>query len=231
MARHPGHNLSAAEQHYLKAIYAQTRTGSPTSTVALAAALEVRAASVTNMLQKMADEVPCLLEYRKHHGVALTAEGERAALQIIRRHRLIELFLYQALGYPLDRIHQEAENLEHAVTPYFIERIAQLLGDPPFDPHGDPIPDRRLKLRDSRRLSLLVDLQPGEAGVVRQITNQDEGMLKYLRSIGIQPGAGVRVVKVNPIDGTLQVRCPPARQGHVLGRETGGGILVERQEA
>lgn len=223
--------LSASAQDYLKAIYLQTRNGQPTSTVALAEALDIRPASVTNMLQKLAENQPDIVIYRKHHGVALTPEGEKAALQIIRRHRLIEQFLYQLLEYPLDKIHEEAEELEHVVSPYFVERIAQLLHDPAFDPHGDPIPDRDLNLSDSRALAPLAKLHPGEKGVVRLITNQNADLLIYLRGIGIYPGAELQLIQQNPIDGTQQVAILETGQAQVLGKVTCESIQVERLPA
>lgn len=219
--------LSASVQDYLKAIYTQTRTGQPTSTVALAEALDVRSASVTNMLQKLAENHPELVAYRKHYGVALTPEGEKAALQVIRRHRLIEQFLYQVLEYPLDKIHQEAEELEHVVSPYFVDRIAQLLHNPAYDPHGDPIPDSNLMIEDSRTLVLLSDLQPGERGTIRQITDQNSDLLVFLRSIGVCPGVGIKVVQVNPIDGTQQVILDGSHQTQVLGKKIGANIQIE----
>ena len=219
--------LSHSVQDYLKMIYVQTRDDQPTSTVALAEALDIRSASVTNMLQKLADTQPNLVVYRKHRGVSLTPEGEKAALQIIRRHRLLEQFLYQMLDYPLEKIHAEAEELEHAISPYFAERIAQLLHDPAFDPHGDPIPDRDLNVSDPRSLTLLSDLRPGEQGVVRLITNQNPELLIYLKAIGICPGTVLKVIQLNPIDGTQQIEILESAQTQVLGKTTGAFIQVE----
>lgn len=220
-------DLSASVQNYLKTIFLQTRNSQPTSTVALAEALEVRSASVTNMLQKLAESHPELVSYRKHYGVSLTAEGEKEALRIIRRHRLIEQFLYQILEYPLDKIHQEAEVLEHAVSTYFIDRIAQLLNEPAFDPHGHPIPDSNLILEDSRPLVLLSDLYPEERGIVRQITDQNPDLLVFLRSIGVYPGAELKIMQVNPIDGTQQVFLSETHETQVLGKSIGNNVQVE----
>ena len=219
--------LSASVQDYLKTIFVQTRNGQPTRTMGLAAALNIRPASVTNMLQRLADTQPALVVYQKHQGVVLTPEGEKAALRIIRRHRLIELFLYQVLEYPLDKIHEEADTLEHAISPYFTERLAKLLDDPNFDPHGDPIPDRDLKLNDPRNLALLSDLQPGEKGVVRQICNQDPDLLIYLKTIGVYPGAELKIIQLNPIDGTQQVEIIDNGQIQVFGKTTAESIRLE----
>jgi DtxR family transcriptional regulator, Mn-dependent transcriptional regulator len=225
-----GDGLSHSVQDYLKIIFLQTRGGQPTSTVALAAALEIKSSSVTNMLQKLAETHPDLILYRKHHGVSLTPEGEKAALQIIRRHRLLEQFLYQTLEYPLEKIHAEAEELEHAISPYFVERLAQLLHDPEFDPHGDPIPDRELNLNDLRALVLLSELHPGESGVVRLITDQNPTLLVYLNAIGICPGARLKVIQANPIDGTQQVEILAPERTQVLGKAIGESIHVEVQQ-
>ncbi len=230
MMKHAADDLSASVQDYLKAIYAQTRSGRPTSTMNLAEALAIRSASVTNMLQKLSESRPNLVVYRKHYGVSLTPAGEKAALEVIRRHRLIEQFLYQVLAYPIDKIHQEAEEMEHVVSPYFIERIAHLMHDPSFDPHGDPIPDSDLQLYDSRKLVLLSSLSAGEQGVVRQIPDQDSDLLVFLRSIGIYPGAEFKVVQVNPIDGTQQITLAETNQTQVMGKSIGQCVQVERSD-
>ncbi len=221
--------ITSAEQTYLKAIYMQTRTGQPTSTVALAEELNIRPASVTHMMQKLAENYPKLVSYRKHHGISLTAAGEKAALLIIRRHRLIEQFLYQILEYPLEAIHQEADILEHAVSPYFIDRIARLLQEPSYDPHGHPIPNENLILDTSRLLVLLSDLQPGDKGTVRQITDQNSVFLAYLQSIGLCPGTLLEVRQVNPVDSARQVFLNRTNQTHVLGKTMSDNIQVEIQ--
>ena len=219
--------LSASVQDYLKAIYVQTCNGQPTRTMELATALNIRPASVTNMLQKLADTRPDLVVYQKHRGVILTPKGKKAALRVIRQHRLIEQFLYQILEYPLDKIHEEADRLEHAVSPYFTERLARLLQHPNFDPHGDPIPDHNLNLNDPRTLASLSDLNPGEKGIVRQISNQDSDLLIYLKTIGVYPGAGLKVIQLNPIDGTQQVEIIDNGQVQVFGKTTSERIRME----
>jgi DtxR family Mn-dependent transcriptional regulator len=219
--------LSASVQDYLKAIYAQTRDGQPTSTIALAEALDCRPASVTNMLQKLDETHPDLVIYVKHHGVLLTEKGKKAALEIVRRHRLLEQFLYQVLEYPLDRVHAEAEELEHVISPFFTEQLCHLLNDPIFDPHGDPIPDRDLNLHDPRVLSTLMDMELGRKGTVCHISNQSPDVLQYLNTIGIKPGSELRVTRVNPIDGTRQVEVVGSDQPQVLGKRISENILLE----
>ena len=217
--------LSRSMQDYLKMIYSQTREDHTTSTVSIAEALDVKPASVTHMLQKLDELEPRLVDYQKHHGVSLTPDGERVALEIIRRHRLLEQFLYEMLAYPWEKIHAEAEELEHAISPYFEERIAQMLNDPAFDPHGDPIPNRELNLADERRLVPLGHLQPGQKGTVSMIKNQDAGMLVFLSETGIHPGTSIEVIQHNPMDGSMQVKI--AGQNQVFGKTTVETILVE----
>ena len=137
---------SRSVQDYLKVIYSHTRENNSVSTVGLAVALDVKPASVTNMLQKIDEFQPRLVNYQKHRGVSLTANGEKEALRIIRRHRLIEQFLFEVLGYSWDKVHSEAEELEHVISPYFEDRLAIFLGEPAFDPHGEPIPNRDLEV-------------------------------------------------------------------------------------
>lgn len=197
--------LSRSGQNYLKTIYTCTR-GSPTiSTVSLAEALCVKPASVTNMLQKLNEIQPKLVDYQKRHGVSLTAQGEKVALTIVRRHRLLEQFLYKVLGYSWDTIHAEAEELEHVISPNFEDRLAVLLGEPEFDPHGEPIPNRELKLAKDEILIPLSQLLPGQAGSVRQVNSQQPELLAYLGEIGLCPGAAVQVLRRNPLDGALEV--------------------------
>lgn len=220
--------ISASVEDYLKAIYTQTRSGQPTSTLALAQTLQIRSASVTSMLQKLAQAHPDWVIYRKHYGISLTPAGERIALRIIRRHRLIEQFLYEILGYPLEKIHEEADELEHAVSPYFIERLAHLLQHPAFDPHGDPIPDNNLILNDPRSLISLSELQDGESGIVRHITDQNAELLIFLYSAGICLGTELAVNKTNPIDGTRYVTLSETLETQVLGRSISDHIQVEK---
>ena len=130
----------------------------------LAVALDVKPASVTNMLQKMDEFQPRLVNYQKHHGVSLTANGEKEALRIIRRHRLIEQFLFEVLGYSWDKVHSEAEELEHVISPYFEDRMAIFLGEPAFDPHGEPIPNRDLEVERDELIIPLTQLTRRSGG-------------------------------------------------------------------
>lgn len=219
--------LSSSVEDYLKAIYLQTREGKPTTTLALAETLNVRSASVTNMLQRLSEGQQGLIHYRKRYGVSLTPEGEKAALQIIRRHRLLEQFLYQVLGYPLEEVHQEAEKLEHVVSPLFIESIVRLMQNPVYDPHGHPIPDPDLVMSDARKLRRLSDLNEGDKAVVRKLSDQDRDMLTFLLTVGITPGVEIVVIQKNPLDGSLQFQIKGSELSQVLGEATCASIQVE----
>ncbi len=197
--------FSRSIQNYLKVIYSHTRENRPVSTLGLAEALDVKPASVTNMLQKLDEFEPRLVNYQKHHGVSLTEDGEKEALRVIRRHRLIEQFLYEVLGYSWDRVHSEAEELEHVISPYFEDRLAEFLGEPAFDPHGEPIPNRDLEVTQDESIIPLSLLPVGKKAVVRRVTAGPQELLAYLGEIGLHPGKGVEVVERNPLDGTSRV--------------------------
>ncbi|THF85231.1 metal-dependent transcriptional regulator [Deinococcus sp. KSM4-11] len=191
--------LSRSAEDYLKHLYGLGQTGK-VSTQALATALEVAPASVTGMLRKLAEQG--LVSHAPYQGAQLTAEGERVALEVLRHHRLLELFLHRALGVPLDEVHEEAERLEHALSERLEARIAAWLGDPTHDPHGDPIPtlDGELPARSERRLS---QLAPGDRGVVARVPDGDAGQLRALVEAGLTPGADVLVQAVDAALGTL----------------------------
>src|SRR5437763_9936017 len=183
--------LTAAVQDYAKAIYTlETRDGT-VSTTALAERLDVRPASVSGMLRKLA--VLGLVEHERYHGVHLTERGRLVALEVIRHHRLLELFLVESLGMSWDEVHAEAEVLEHVLSEELEELIAAKLGDPAFDPHGDPIPSRELTVPADESRSLYA-LDPGECGTFVRVSDSDPAMLRFLSERGIAPGAAVEVV-------------------------------------
>src|SRR5512143_1427955 len=173
-------------QDYLKAIYELTQNGEAASTNALAARLGVEPASVTGMIQKLAAARPALLEYRKHHGVKLSAAGRRAALEVIRHHRLLEAWLVKTLGYSWDEVHSEAERLEHVISEDFEERIAAALGYPSRDPHGEPIPSSDLVMPSDGSVPL-VSLAVGQKAVVLRVDAQDQGLLRHLEELRLIP--------------------------------------------
>ncbi len=198
-------HLSASVQDYLKAIYGLTRNGQSTSTSAVAKQLAFAPASVTHMLQKLASMDPPLLEYQKRQSVQLTRAGELIALRILRRHRLLETFLVQVLGYSWEEVHAEAELLEHAISARFEERMAQVMGEPAFDPHGDPIPDQDLILPVSE-FTPLSQIPHGVPVQVRRVQTNDPELLQYFAMNGLRPGAAVMVIRRNPVDQLVIVR-------------------------
>jgi DtxR family transcriptional regulator, Mn-dependent transcriptional regulator len=207
---------SEAVEDYAKAIYAlAARTGEPVTTTALADRLEISPGSVTAMLKRMGEMK--LVRHEPYHGVSLTTDGERVALEVMRHHRLIESYLEEALGMPWDRVHDEAEVLEYYISEELERRMSEALGDPSRDPHGDPIPSAELDLADDETLSL-ADLGPGRGATFTRVSDSDPAMLRYLAEQGIRPGARLRVTGEQPFGGPLLVE--------VDGREhaLGGGL-------
>ncbi len=195
---------SEAIEDYAKAIHALSGRGrGPIGTSSLAERLGVSPGTVTAMLKRM--DALGLLRYEPYKGVELTAAGERLALEVIRHHRLIESYLAAALGMPWDRVHDEAEVLEHYISEELEQRMAAALGDPSHDPHGDPIPSPELELEQEETRSL-VDLEPGETGIFVRVSDADPGMLRYLGERGIAPGDRLEVIERQPFDGPLSVR-------------------------
>ncbi len=214
--------LTQAMQDYLKAIYKLEQAGSQATTSALSVALGVSAASVTGMVKKLAGLR--LVRHHRYRGVLLTPAGEKVALEVLRHHRLLELYLARALGYGWDQVHDEAERLEHAISEEFEERIFQALGRPTRDPHGEPIPGKDGSMEKAAQ-QRLCDLAPGTRGVIRQVDDGNAEMLRYLGARGLTPDVVVEVVEVAPFDGPMTVRVGEA--SHVLGRELTRQIRVE----
>ena len=196
-----------SQEDYLRTIYEiATDLGTKTariSTSLLAARLSVAAPSVTGMVKKLAEEG--LFHYTPYQGVELTRRGERVALNIVRRHRLLESLLVQILGYSWDEVHQEAHRLEHAVSDLFVERIAALLGEPESDPHGEPIPTADGQIQAWARHSLL-DMKAGSFAKVVLVTDEDPAFLRYLDELGLRPGTPVRLVERVPFAGALKIQ-------------------------
>ncbi|OGB88649.1 MAG: DtxR family transcriptional regulator [candidate division NC10 bacterium RIFCSPLOWO2_12_FULL_66_18] len=218
--------FSQAMQDYLKAIYKLQEQGGVVSTSALAEAMGVAAASATGMVKKFASLR--LVRHHPYQGVVLSKAGEKMALEVIRHHRLLELYLAEALGYTWDKVHEEAERLEHVISEEFEEKIFEALGRPTRDPHGDPIPakDGTLVVAEHDRLS---DLEPGAMAVIRQVSDSDAEMLRYLGTRGLVPDAAVEVLDKAPFNGPLTVKT--GETAHVLGREVASHIRVEARAA
>src|SRR5512132_3104977 len=182
--------LTISIQDYLKNIYELTENGEVASTNALARKLNISAPSVTGMVQKLASAKPALVEYQKHQGVTLTKQGRKAALEVIRHHRLLEAWLVQTLGYSWDEVHEEAERLEHVISEGFERRIAAAMGHPLRDPHGELIPteDLKMPLDDSTPLS---SLRSNQTATIQRIKAPDPELLRYLEGLGLIPGAQI----------------------------------------
>lgn len=197
-----GTYLSTAVGDYLKAIWGIARD-EPAGTGDIARALGVTASSVTGMLGKL--KRLGLIRYRRYHGAQLTPAGRSEALRLIRRHRLLETFLIRDLGYSWDEVHEEAEAMEHVMSGRFTERLADHLGQPSHDPHGDPIPreDGRLPSTPSTGLC---DVAVGRAFVVSRVLSQDAEVLAYATELGIHPGSRIRVESREPLGDLMTVR-------------------------
>jgi DtxR family Mn-dependent transcriptional regulator len=215
--------FSPAVEDYAKAIYQLAeRVGGAVTTNALADRLDVTPASASGMVRKL-DELG-LVEHVPYKGVQLTAKGARVALEVLRHHRLLELYLAETLGLPWDRVHDEAEVLEHVLSEELEELIADKLGNPTRDPHGDPIPSVDLVIEEEPTQSLAA-LEPGATGTFVRISDADPEMLRYLAERGIAPGDAFDVVDKQPFDGPLFVRFGDAV--HVLGGALARAMRVE----
>ena len=218
--------LSQSVQDYLKAIYNLTRGKIPTTTSALAERLGFAPASVTNMIQKLAGMQPPMVVYHKRQSVELTEEGEKAALRILRRHRLLETFMVNILGFTWDEVHEEADHLEHIISPRFEERLARFLENPKFDPHGDPIPGQDLVIPPSN-LSSLAIIQTKQGGRVRRVLTNSPEVLRYFDEIGIRPGEEIVVNARDPFDTVFTVKIGDSKNEHSIGSRLAGLIEVE----
>jgi DtxR family Mn-dependent transcriptional regulator len=213
--------LTAPAEDYLKVIFELETAGNPAGTSEIAATLGIAAPSVSGMVRRLADQG--LIAYERYRGVRLTDAGRRAALRTIRRHRIIESYLTAALGYPWDRVHEEAERLEHATSDELIERMATSIGEPDTDPHGAPIPTREGRLEEPA-LASLDAVEPGTRACVRRVGDRDPERLRYLAELGITPGTEVEVVARAPYDGPITVRVRGTE--HAIGPALAREILV-----
>jgi DtxR family Mn-dependent transcriptional regulator len=213
--------VTQAIQDYLKTIYKLGTAGQPVTTNAIAERLAVSQASVTGMMKKLADLK--LISHTPYYGVELTASGRKIALEIIRHHRLLERYLAEALGYSWDRVHEEAEKLEHVISEEFEDRVAEYLGHPKTDPHGAPIPTKDGKIEE-RELTRLTSAESGQKVRVEQVSDKDPEMLRYLGKIGIFPDVELQVIEKAPFGGPLTVRI--GKIEHHLGSGLTDSILI-----
>jgi DtxR family Mn-dependent transcriptional regulator len=219
-------NLTQSVEDYIKAIYELTRGEERATTSHIAEYLRVTPASVTGMIKKLSAAKHPLLEYKKHHGVVLTQEGKKAALETLRHHRLLELFLYEILGYPWDEVHEEADRLEHVISEKFEERIAIALGNPTYDPHGDPIPDRNLSLPEIAR-TRLSDMRKNQHGTIVRVRDTDPDLLRYLGRLGVIPRAEISVIQYSEFDCNTHLKINDNSDTIVLGLPITKQIYVE----
>lgn len=225
--------LTGSVEDYLKAIYElESHTGQAAATNDIADRLAIAPPSVSGMLRRLATLE--LLTYERYKGVTLTASGRRAALRMLRRHRIIETYLAHVLSYPWDRVHAEAERLEHAASDELIDRMASALGEPQVDPHGAPIPTREGDVSEIPQ-RLLADQPLGERVRVSSVIDDDAAMLRYVASLAIRPGAMVTVVERAPFDGPLTVSVAAHGGGtelqHVVGQSVARSVFVEAPRA
>ncbi len=223
-----GHtNISPAIEDYAKALYAlEARGERPVRTNALAERLGLTPGSVSAMLRRL-DELG-LITLTRYRGVQLTGEGRRLALEVMRHHRLIELFLAEQLEMPWDRVHDEAEVLEHWLSEDLEAVIAEKLNHPTIDPHGDPIPSADLQIDEGSTVSL-ESVQPGETGVFVRVSDSEPEMLRFLAGQGIAPGEQLRVIEKQPFDGPMFLNI--AGKDVALGGRLAAAMRVELDRA
>lgn len=214
--------LSEPVEDYLKAIYELEQSGAAAGTNELAARLGIAPASVSGMVRRLADQE--LIAHERYKGARLTDAGRRAALRTIRRHRVIETYLTRALGYPWDRVHDEAERLEHACSDELVDRMAAAVGEPEHDPHGAPIPTREGTV-DERRYASIADLEVGDAVCVRRVSDEDGDRLRYLAELGIVPGVQLEVLERAPFEGPITVGIGGEKR--LIGPSLAAEVLVE----
>jgi DtxR family transcriptional regulator, Mn-dependent transcriptional regulator len=217
--------LTRSVEDYLKAIYQLSPEGRPAATSEIAHLLALSPPSVTGMVKRLSEHG--LLEHIPYRGVQLTGEGRRAALRMIRRHRLIEAYLVEFLGYSWDLVHEEAERLEHAVSDTMVDRMANALGHPQVDPHGDPIPAADGSIQEPACIPLS-EVPVGATVEVHRVSESQPERLRYIASLGLRPGVHVTVLDRQPFDELVTVEVGSDR--HVIGRELGHVLQCAPEE-
>lgn len=196
-------SLSQSVEDYLKAIYLLEIDGIAATTNNIAESLSVSSASVTNMFKKLAKLK--LINHKSYRGAELTEAGEKIALEVIRHHRLLELYLKEMMGYSWDQVHDEAEKLEHHISEQFEDKIAELLNDPTHDPHGDPIPSKEGVVPEMASLAI-TDADENESYIIGRVRDQDPELLRFLEKSGIIPGVKVTILEKTPFDGPVKIK-------------------------
>lgn len=218
--------ITHAMEDYLKIIFKLEEEGATVTTQSIAERLDVQSPSVTNMIKRLADLN--LVKHKPYRGVVLTMTGRKAALEVLRHHRLLELYLAEALDYSWDQVHEEADRLEHSISEEFEARIDKVLGFPRVDPHGEPIPTAEGEIADLVGIPL-TDLSDGDHAVVEQVSDTDPEKLRYLGDMGLFPAAGITVVEQMPFDGPVRIKVK--NDEHILGRSLANTIRVRRYPA
>ena len=213
--------LTGQAEDYLKAIYELEQSGSAAATNDIAARLDIAAASVSGMMQRLARLG--LVRVERYRGARLTAMGRVTALRLIRRHRIIECYLVERLGFGWDDVHDEAERLEHAASDELIDRMADAIGNPTADPHGAPIPTASGEV-DETRLPSIADLAAGERATVVRMSDRDPAFLRYLDGLGVRPGATVQVVAKAPFGGPVTIAVGGAE--HAVGLSAASQVFI-----
>jgi DtxR family transcriptional regulator, Mn-dependent transcriptional regulator len=221
-----GGHMSATEytpsiENYLKAIYELSRPSGVATVADVADRLDIARASVSGMVRRLEEQG--LIEHERYRGLRLSAQGRRVALRLIRRHRVIEAYLVTALGYTWDRVHDEAERLEHTASDELVDRMAAAIGEPVVDPHGAPIPTTAGSVEEPS-YRLLSELEVGEEARIARVEDEDPELLRYLASLALVPGAIVRIVERAPFGGPLSVRI--GRRTHAIGAPLATQVLV-----
>ena len=214
--------LTHAAEDYLKSIYKLQEKGGKVSTGILAAYLKVKPASATGMIKKL--KTMNLVSHERYRGVTLTEAGKAIALEIIRHHRLLELYLFKALGVPWDGVHDEAEKLEHVISEDMEARMDEFLGYPTADPHGAPIPDKNGVVAQTEHIPMTA-LRNGQSCIVAEVSDTDPALLRHLGSFNLYPGTAFRVKEVAPFEGPFIIDI--AGQQVVIGREVAKHIFVD----
>jgi DtxR family Mn-dependent transcriptional regulator len=213
--------LSRSTEDYLKAIYHLEESGGSAQTSAIAELLAIAPPSVSGMIKRLSEVG--LLEHVPYRGVQLTPKGRRAALKMVRRHRILEAYLMEKLGYDWDSVHQEAERLEHAVSDELVERMAMALGNPKYDPHGAPIPTVSGEVEQLDHVPL-VDIPVGETVELRMVSDEDPERLRFIASLGLRPGVTFRILARQPFQGPVTIRLSGGVRDQVVGYELARGL-------
>ena len=214
--------LSQAVQDYLKAIYS-LQADDAVSTTEIANKMEVSGASVTGMLKRLSKMN--LVDYSSYKGVKLTAQGEKVALQIIRFHRLLETYLHEKLNFSLDKVHDEADRLEHFISDEFIEKITEQLSNPHFDQHGHPIPTKDGHILEMDEI-LMSDLEPGDNYEISRLSDKNPEILAYLENIGLLPGTILSIKNIEPFKGPLTIKYNNKEK--IIGHEVASNIFIKK---